>query len=160
MSSTLRLSLAALAISLLSAGAQADVSNLNTSSLSQDTAPDTVTYVDFWASWCKPCLKSFPWMNEMQARYADKGLKIIAVNVDSEVDDANAFLQKNPPAFAVKFDAKGETAGEFSVKAMPSSYLFDREGQLISSHLGFREADREEYEMRIRAALGLEGEEK
>ena len=48
-----------------------------------------LVYLDFWASWCGPCKQSFPWMNDMQARYGDKGLRIVGVNVDKKQDDAN-----------------------------------------------------------------------
>lgn len=153
---TLRNSLAAILFSLISTGAIAQTEDLSTSSLSSEAQADTVTYIDFWASWCKPCLKSFPWMNEMQARYAEHGLKVIAVNVDAQTKDAEEFLARHPPGFSVKFDNKGQIASEFSVKAMPSSFLYGRDGKLISSHLGFRQKDRAKYESSIRAALGLE----
>ena len=47
-----------------------------------------VVLLDFWASWCEPCRHSFPWLNEMQAKYADRGLVIIGVNVDRERAEA------------------------------------------------------------------------
>src|SRR5271154_4277734 len=60
-----------------------------------------VVYVDFWASWCAPCRRSFPWMNEMQQRYGDRGLTIVAINVDRRRADADQFLQANIAHFAV-----------------------------------------------------------
>jgi cytochrome c biogenesis protein CcmG, thiol:disulfide interchange protein DsbE len=56
----------------------------------------SVVYVDFWASWCAPCLKSFPWMNQIEQRYAARGLKIVAVNLDQKRADADGFLAKFP----------------------------------------------------------------
>ena len=47
-----------------------------------------VVYVDFWASWCKPCRASFPWMNDMTQKYKDKGLNVIAINLDEDSKDA------------------------------------------------------------------------
>jgi len=55
-----------------------------------------VIYVDFWASWCGPCRKSFPWMNEMQARYQDKSFKIIAINVENDPELAKRVLAQHP----------------------------------------------------------------
>src|SRR5512139_2100825 len=46
-----------------------------------------VVYVDFWASWCAPCKRSFPWMNELQRRYGAQGLAIVAINVDKRRED-------------------------------------------------------------------------
>ena len=43
-----------------------------------------VAYLDFWVSWCKPRRKSFPWMNQVQQKYANKGLQIITINLDTE----------------------------------------------------------------------------
>ena len=52
-----------------------------------------VVYVDFWASWCGPCRRSFPWMNEMQQKYGPRGLTIVGVNVDKRRADAERFLR-------------------------------------------------------------------
>src|SRR5579863_797355 len=58
-----------------------------------------VVYLDFWASWCKPCRQSFPWMNRMLDMYGDKGLVIIAVNLDEDRKDADRFLKEVPAKF-------------------------------------------------------------
>lgn len=110
-------------------------------------------WVDFWASWCAPCRRSFPWLNEMYRKYHSKGLQIIAVNVDTDRAAAEKFLQQMPAAFTVEFDPKGKLAGKFNVQAMPSSYLLDPGGHILQRHLGFRLADRQKYETQIRAAL-------
>ena len=115
-----------------------------------------VVYVDFWASWCKPCLKSFPWMNSIQQRYRDRGFRVIAVNVDKEDSHIDKFLNKAPAEFTVAFDPKGDLARTFDVKAMPSSFLFDRNGLLVSSHLGFREKKIPEYESNLEILLKAE----
>ena len=105
-----------------------------------------VVVVDFWASWCVPCRRSFPWLNEMQAKYADDGLVIIAVNVDSDPDEAAAFLRDYPADFTIHYDPNGNVAQEFGVIAMPSTYLFDRDGVQVARHLGFKVKKQDEYE--------------
>ena len=66
-----------------------------------------VVYVDFWASWCAPCRSSFPWMNEMQRRYQDEGLEIIAINLDKERQLAERFLAQLPHTSPSPLTPKG-----------------------------------------------------
>ncbi|MYM71493.1 redoxin family protein [Duganella sp. FT134W] len=113
-----------------------------------------VVYVDFWASWCGPCRQSFPWMNEMQAKYGGKGLQIVGVNVDAKSDDARQFLTATPARFAIAFDPQGATPRSYGIKGMPSSVLIGPDGKVLLEHSGFREADRAELENKIQSALG------
>ena len=112
-----------------------------------------IVYVDFWASWCGPCKQSFPWMNDMHAKYAARGLEIVAINVDAKQADAERFLATVPAKFTVAFDAKGVTPKQFAVKAMPTSYLIDGDGKVLLVHAGFRDADRAALEAAIDNAL-------
>ena len=112
-----------------------------------------VVYVDFWASWCTPCKRSFPWMNELEARHRDSGLTIVAINVDKRREDALRFLRDGPARFTVVFDAEGRTPAAFDVKGMPSSYLIDREGRVAAVEEGFHDERATVIEQRIRALL-------
>lgn len=114
-----------------------------------------LVYVDFWASWCKPCRKSFPWMSELQARYQDEGLVVIAINLDEERSEADRFISTLDPQFSIVFDQQASSAGAFGVRGMPSSYLIDQRGELISRHIGFRDAEKAEIEARVRELLEL-----
>src|SRR5450755_860471 len=82
-----------------------------------------VVYVDFWASWCGPCRRSFPWMNVMQQKYGAQGFTVIGVNVDKRRPDAQRFLQQTPAVFSIVYDETGKTPEAWAVKGMPSSYL-------------------------------------
>ncbi|WP_372881099.1 TlpA disulfide reductase family protein [Psychromonas sp.] len=108
-----------------------------------------VVYLDFWASWCIPCRLSFPWLNEMQAKYRDQGLVIIAVNLDRDVNNARQFVKRYPADFLLYSDPKGLLAQQYRITAMPSSYLFSGEGQLIDKHLGFKKSEVANYEANI-----------
>lgn len=112
-----------------------------------------VVYLDFWASWCGPCRKSFPWMNAMQQKYGSAGLVVVAVNVDKRIADANRFLALVPARFSTVFDDSGATPEAYGVKAMPSSLLIDRNGKVALVEEGFRDERRAELEARIRALL-------
>ena len=112
-----------------------------------------VVIVDFWASWCKPCRQSIPWLNSLRERYGARGLTIIGVNVDAERGDAERFLRDVPIAFEIVFDPKGDLARRFSVQGMPASYVFDRTGKMVQTHLGFRDAKKNEREAALEALL-------
>jgi len=112
-----------------------------------------VVYVDFWASWCVPCRKSFPWMNSMQEKYQEQGLVVLSINLDAQAKLAEQFLQQTPANFAIIYDAKGTLAKKFQLKGMPSSYLFDRQGKLISAHSGFNGKKMKIYQQEIEQAL-------
>ena len=112
-----------------------------------------VVMVDFWASWCVPCRRSFPWMNTMHDKYAQDGLQIIAVNVDKERALADGFLAQTPAHFGLRFDPEGRLAKQFDIQAMPSSYLLDASGNVIATHYGFKLANTSEYEQQIKSAL-------
>lgn len=96
-----------------------------------------VVYLDFWASWCGPCRQSFPWMNALHDTYKDDGLVVIGVNVDAEHDAATKFLSDYPAKFNIFFDAEGKEAEAQGVMGMPSSFLFNRKGEIVATHIGF-----------------------
>lgn len=112
-----------------------------------------VVVLDFWASWCVPCRRSFPWMNRMHAKYAEDGVVVIAVNLDNDLDDAHAFLQQYSVDFVVAYDHDRSLAREYGVQVMPSSFVIGRDGKIAASHLGFKTAKTDEYEAAIVSAL-------
>lgn len=112
-----------------------------------------VVVVDFWASWCTPCRRSIPWLNEMRAKYGDHGLVVIGINVDKDGQDAARFMRDVPIEFEVVYDPAGALAERFAVEGMPSSYVYSRDGELVARHLGFRNSQRPEYEALLRRLL-------
>ena len=112
-----------------------------------------VVLVDFWASWCEPCRQSFPWLNAMQAKYADRGLVVIGVNVDRERADADRFLQDVPAEFQIVYDPAGTLAARYDLPGMPASYVVGPKGDIVGRHLGFRNALRAEREAELQKLL-------
>jgi thiol-disulfide isomerase/thioredoxin len=119
-----------------------------------DSTKGKVVMVDFWASWCEPCKQSFPVMEDLHKRYADKGLVIIAVNVDENRPEMEAFLKKNTATFTVVRDANQKLVAKAGIATMPSSFLIDREGKVKFAHTGFRGAEtKKKYEEEIESLL-------
>ena len=109
---------------------------------------------DFWASWCDPCKRSFPWMNELQELYGKDGFEIIAVNLDTSRKDAEEFLKEMPAKFNIAFDKSGKTAEAYNLKAMPSSFLIDKNGRLVHKSLGYRVEEKKIVEKKIQQLVG------
>ncbi|HTM58135.1 MAG TPA: TlpA disulfide reductase family protein [Candidatus Udaeobacter sp.] len=118
-----------------------------------DSLRGRVVLLDFWASWCEPCKRSFPWMNSLVQRYGARGLSVVAINLDKDRDLADRFVEEHEPAFTIAFDPAGTTAEAYRVAAMPSSYLVGRDGTILSAHLGFDAKKASEFEKQIAAQL-------
>lgn len=112
-----------------------------------------VVILDFWASWCVPCRRSFPWLNQMQEKYAAEGLVVIGVNLDNDSAEAARFLDEYPVNFNIVYDRDKELARAYDVIAMPSSYVIARDGTVHKRHLGFKVKREAEYETAIVSAL-------
>jgi thiol-disulfide isomerase/thioredoxin len=137
-------------IPLLSAHAAA---NESAPSLDLSAYRGKVVVVDFWASWCVPCRHSLPWLDAMQQKYADDGLVVIGINEDNAAEDAEAFLKAVPVSFHIVDDRDGAIAKEFDLVAMPSSYVFSRDGEVAVRQLGFKTGKKDEYEAELRRLL-------
>lgn len=99
-----------------------------------------VVLVDFWASWCAPCLKSLPLYAGLREGLAREDFEIIAINVDEDAADAQAFLQRVTVQFPIMHD-NGSLASAWSPPTMPTSFLIDRQGLVHSRHIGFKPGD-------------------
>jgi thiol-disulfide isomerase/thioredoxin len=112
-----------------------------------------VAYVDFWASWCGPCAQSFPFMNELHRELNGKGLEIVAVNLDEEKDAVAEFLRSHAAQFTVALDPDGRCPAVYDVKAMPTSFLIDRKGNIREVYLGFKSSKKAAIKEQIQALL-------
>lgn len=112
-----------------------------------------VVYLDFWATWCGPCRDSFPWMREMQTKYRDKGLTVLAVSLDTDRVLARQFADELESNFIIGYDDSGSIADMFKVKGMPTSVVINRDGTVSEIHQGFNLTKLEEYEASLEKVL-------
>jgi len=120
---------------------------------SVEMQPGDIVYVDFWASWCNPCRKSFPWMNKMAVKYRDQGFKVLAINVDKDRALADNFLASIDTQFPIYYDPEGNFAKTFKLKGMPSSFILDSNGLVLQAHKGFFEEKVDTYENQIKSLI-------
>ncbi len=112
-----------------------------------------VVYLDFWASWCKPCQKSFPWMNDLLARYPAEAFSVITINLDAQTEQMHHFLGKVKADFDIYHDPSGQIAEQFEIEGMPTSYLIDANGKVVKKHIGFYTKKVDQYQDEIEELL-------
>ncbi len=112
-----------------------------------------VVYLDFWASWCKPCRESFPCMNALLVKYPAENFTVITINLDAETAAMHRFLDKVPANFDIYHDPSGRLAEQFQIEGMPTSYLISPTGEVVKKHIGFYTKHVERYEREIEELL-------
>jgi cytochrome c biogenesis protein CcmG, thiol:disulfide interchange protein DsbE len=112
-----------------------------------------VVLIDFWASWCPPCKTSFPALDALYRQYRDRGVEVLAVNLDERRHDADTFLGAHPHRLTVLYDPKGVSPQAFGVKGMPSSFLIDRAGNIRFTHMGYTDNVDSSYRQEIAQLL-------
>lgn len=113
-----------------------------------------IVYIDFWASWCAPCKKSLPWLQELQRTYAAKGLKVIAINLDQDSAGAEKFATRlGINELELRFDPQGASASAFGVRSMPSAVLLDRTGHVRKLLEGFQDSDKAKITTQVEELL-------
>ncbi len=113
-----------------------------------------VLLIDFWASWCIPCKASFPQLDALHKDFKDKGVTVLAVNLDEQRKAADLFLSTRPHTMPVVFDPAGTAAETFGLKGMPSSVIVDRKGIIRFIHMGYTEKTLAQYRVELAQLLG------
>ncbi|MDH3715031.1 MAG: TlpA family protein disulfide reductase [Gammaproteobacteria bacterium] len=94
-------------------------------------AAEKVVLLNFWASWCYPCLLEMPEFEKLHAQFKDQGFTVVAVSVYDEFEPAKAFQDEHKFSFPMLFDHKKEATERFFVEVVPQTYLIGRDGMLI-----------------------------
>lgn len=100
-----------------------------------------VVLINFWATWCPPCLAEMPAMERLWQQYRDSGFVMVAVSVDTDPAKVKPFVAEHKLTFPVVLDPRMEVAARYGVRALPSSFLVDRAGNLAGLAIGPRAWD-------------------
>jgi len=100
-----------------------------------------VVLVDFWATWCDPCMKSLPVYETWIAELGGQGFAVVAVSVDQAGAPVADYAARLAPSAQVLLDPEGVAPSALQLPALPVAYLLGRDGVVRSRHLGFHTAD-------------------
>jgi peroxiredoxin len=109
--------------------------------------------VNFWASWCKPCRKEIPELNNIYEKYKAQGFNIIGINIDKEKPNAELFMERIPIQYTVAFDPEMTVINEYKATGMPSSFIIDKNGIVREIVYGFSDKKKALIESSITALL-------
>ena len=110
--------------------------------VSNEDLKGKVIFVDFWASWCTPCLKSLPEFEHLQSSFSGRDdVVVLAINLDENPKDATKFISGLDVTYKILADTDGTIPESFGVSTMPSSYVIDKDGVIRFVHKGYKSGD-------------------
>ncbi|WP_372748129.1 TlpA family protein disulfide reductase [Litorivivens sp.] len=121
---------------------------LHSDTLRTENLKGRVLYIDFWASWCGPCRVSLPAMDVLFREFQSQGFTVVAVNLDKNENEAQAFLKAHPVSYPLVKD-DGSLPKRLGVVGMPTGFLVDHTGLVRAVHEGFRKGDERKLRTQI-----------
>jgi thiol-disulfide isomerase/thioredoxin len=92
--------------------------------------------LDFWATWCGPCMQTMPLIDGVVREFADKPVDLVAVNLEEQPDQIKSMLERHKLKIAVALDRDGVIAAKYGVTAIPQTVIVDREGKVARLYVG------------------------
>lgn len=112
-----------------------------------------VILLNFWATWCPPCVEEIPSLGRLQARFAQRPFQVLSVDVGESREAVEAFLRRVPARFPVLLDPQGSTVKAWDIRAFPTTFLLDARGRIRYAYFGGLEWDRPEVVATVEALL-------
>ena len=126
--------------------------NLDGSTFSlEETLKEGPVVLDFWATWCKPCIKALPKLQTLSEEFAERRVQVLTINVDGprNLPKVRPFLQRHKLTLPVLLDKTNEVLKQFQLVGMPATLIIREDGTVFYKHQGYRPG----YEEKIRAKL-------
>jgi peroxiredoxin len=104
-----------------------------------------VVLINFWASWCGPCRQEMPVLDRLHHRYEDTGFAVLGINVEGDSGSAQEIVDKTNVTFPILLDDGQKVSELYSLEAMPSTVVVDRDGVIRYIHRGYKPGDEAKY---------------
>lgn len=134
---------------------QLNFANVEGQQVSLSKYKGKVVLLNFWATWCPPCIEEMPSMQRLREQLDGKPFEIVAVNVGEDSTAVSSFLMELGAdlTFPILLDEEGKSFGELGLRALPTTILFDQNGEVMEKVLGARDWDSAESVQEIESAI-------
>ncbi len=110
--------------------------NLDSGALSLNELRGKPVILNFWATWCRPCVTEMPYLQEIHEEYSDEGLMLLAIDIDENPSQVEEFLQNNNLSLPVLLDIGGVVAQKYGIQYIPTTYFIDGDGVIQEKRIG------------------------
>lgn len=143
----------ALAVGLQEEAPDFTLKSLDGGNLRLEEYRGQVVLINFWASWCGPCRQEMPLLDRLHHRYEDTGFAVLGINVEGDPDSAQEIVDKTKVTFPILIDDGQKVSELYSLEAMPSTVVVDRDGVIRYIHLGYKPGDEAKYVEVVKALI-------
>ena len=109
--------------------------------------------LNFWATWCVPCIQELPSLNQFQKQFASSGVVVLGVSVDQNERAYRQFLKRAGVTFRTSRDPQADLSSRYGTFKYPETYVIDRDGKVVQKHIGPRDWMDERLLAEIKALL-------
>jgi len=109
----------------------------------EDVKGEKLTVIDFWATWCQPCVRSIPELNKISEELKSQGVNFVGISIDGPRNQSkiSPFVKSMGIGYPILRDINGEAMSDLNVTSVPTLLIFDNNGELVYTHEGFRPGD-------------------
>ena len=113
--------------------------------------------INFWATWCAPCIKEMPYLDQFEKKYKDKGFSVLAVSVDNQksLSQVRSFIKTKKFSFDIFLDPNMQIFKKLNGNLMPTNVLIDKNGKVVWRHYGYLPGDEKKMEEQILNVLNI-----